>query len=214
MELIGEIFTFIIIIIVVFGIIFLILGSAEKFFGISYTTKGNLSKAREINKSYANVSKYTLDKLRKENPKLYHRACENVKRKHYSLTYNNVNREIDKIKKREPDWVEEEREKQLAVNKKLDKLKSEALIQKHGVADVLEKMKELKNFNNDDYKKYSGIAIKLNMRKKLTESESKISETNEFKSFKIKYDDYDKLSNNKKADLMNYFAEFTANLYQ
>ena len=116
---------------VVFGIIWLLMSGAEKFGGISYSTRGNLSRDIKSNESYARISEYSLNKLKKENPALYAKASENLKRKRYANTYNNINSEIDKIKKNEPQWVEEKRKLQLEINLRNNKIKSDHLKQKH-----------------------------------------------------------------------------------
>jgi len=159
------------------------MSGAEKFGGISYSTRGNLSRDIKSNESYGRISEYSLNKLKKENPALLAKASENLKKKRYANTYNNINAEIDKIKKKEPEWVEEQRKIQLEINLRNSRIKSEQLKKKHNIHEF---DKDL--IHNPKYKTFVEINKKTNKRQVLTQMERRIRMTPEYQDWKKKFD--------------------------
>ena len=181
--------TFIGAIIVVFAIIWGAMSASEKYFGTQFTTKSQYSKALESNSINQNIALRQHANLIKTNPKLYHKAIENLTNKKYAKTYSNLNREIEKIKKQHPEWVENEAKKQASINQKkalIEQEKNKAII-----IESEKRSKELKAFiNNPKYQSFLALTKKLNQHKQLTPKEEELYNSEPYKEYKQLYDSY------------------------
>ncbi|MEH1009457.1 hypothetical protein VDP25_17090 [Winogradskyella sp. ECml5-4] len=194
------ILTFIIAIAVVFGIIFLVMTGAQKYGGISFSRRGHLQEDIRNNEIYSKFAQETNDKLKKENPALYIKATENLKRKKYAFTYSNFNDELTKIKKKEPEWVKKEAEKQAKINLEEYRRKSANLREKYNEKEVNTDL-----LYNPKYKPLWELYRKKKRFEKLEIQEIEIIDSTEYKDFEILVKE--STSENSLVDKMKYYDE-------
>ena len=114
-----------------FCIIYFVTFCYNRYFGVSFVRRNDYSNSVKENKIYSSFAKESNDTLKKDNPKLYIKASQNLKRKGFASTYSNFDREINKIKNNTPEWVKKEKQNQAIIIRNNHKQKLEQLDKKY-----------------------------------------------------------------------------------
>jgi len=195
------IITFVIAILVVFGIMYLVFSVFQKYAGVTFSSRWDYSKNVKNNTEYSNMLAESQNKLKKRNPALYQKAVENLKKKRYANTYNNLEDEIEKIKKTNPEWTKRESEKQGKIIVKEYEERIEKAKLKYNIQEFNRDL-----IDNPKYKLFVETHRKFYIKKeKLDSNDVEIFKSEDYKEWEKLY--YEEKEKHNFVDKIKYYNE-------